>query len=43
MRGGGCRGGLRVAGCSSAFYRAEGRSGGGRSLKGRRRRSGAPL
>jgi hypothetical protein len=29
MRGGGRRGGVRVAGCSSTFYRAEGRSGGG--------------
>jgi hypothetical protein len=34
MRGGGRRGGVRVAGCSGAFYRAEGRSGGGRPMKG---------
>jgi hypothetical protein len=40
---GGRRGGVRVAGCSGAFYRVEGRSGGGQPLKGRRWRSGAPL
>jgi hypothetical protein len=43
MRGGGRRGGVRVVGCSSAFYRAEGRSGGGQPMKGRRRHSVAPL
>jgi hypothetical protein len=43
MRGGGRRGGVRVAGCSGAFYRVEGRSGGGQPLKGRRWCSGAPL
>jgi hypothetical protein len=43
MRGGGRRGGVRVAGCLGTFYRAEGRSGGGRPLMGRLRRSGAPL
>jgi energy-converting hydrogenase Eha subunit G len=26
MRGGGCRGGVRVAGCSGAFYMGERRS-----------------
>jgi hypothetical protein len=30
-------------GCSGAFHRTEGRSEGGRPLKGRRRHSGAPL
>jgi hypothetical protein len=40
---GGHRGGLSVVGCSGAFYTAEGRSRGGRPMKGRRRRSGAPL
>jgi hypothetical protein len=35
--------GVRVVGCSGAFYSAEGRSGGGRPLKGRPRRSGAPI
>jgi hypothetical protein len=39
----GRRGGVRVAGCSGTFYRAEGRSGGDRPLKGRWRHSGAPL
>jgi hypothetical protein len=43
MRRGGHWGSVRVAGCSSAFYRAEGRSGGGRPLKGRQRHSGAAL
>jgi hypothetical protein len=43
MRRGGRQGSVRVAGCSGAFYRAEGRSRGGRPLKGRWRRSGAPL
>jgi hypothetical protein len=43
MRGGGRRGGVRVAGCSGNFYRAEGRSGSGQPLKGRWWRSGAPL
>jgi hypothetical protein len=43
MRGGGHQGGVRVVGCSSAFHRAGGRSGGDQPLKGRRWRSGAPL
>jgi hypothetical protein len=43
MRGGGRRGGVRVVGCSGAFYRAERRSGGSRPLKGRRQCSGALL
>jgi hypothetical protein len=43
MRGGGRHGGVRVVGCLCSFYRAKGRSGGGRPLKGRRRHSGAPL
>jgi hypothetical protein len=43
MRGGVRWGGVRVAGCSSIFYRAEGRTGVGRPLKGRRQCSGAPL
>jgi hypothetical protein len=34
MRRGGRQGSVRVAGCSGAFYRAEGRSRGGRPLKG---------
>jgi hypothetical protein len=34
MRGGGRQGSVRVAGCSGAFYRAEGWSGGGQPLKG---------
>jgi hypothetical protein len=43
MRWGGRWGSVRLPGCSGAFYRAEGRSGGSRSLKARRQRSGAPL
>jgi hypothetical protein len=43
MREGGRRGGVRVAGCLGAFYRADGRRRGGWPMKGRRRCSGAPL
>jgi hypothetical protein len=43
MRGGGRQGGVTMVGCLGTFYRAKGRSGGGWPLKGRQRRSGAPL